>query len=30
MGQMLRHVKHALASKPEFEVEEFIHSRPLT
>lgn len=30
IGQMLRHVKRALASKPEFEVEEFIHSRPLT
>lgn len=29
LGQMLRHVKHAIASKPEFEVEEYVHARPL-
>jgi hypothetical protein len=30
LGQMLRHVKQAIASKPEFEVEEYHHSRPLS
>jgi hypothetical protein len=29
MHTMLRHVKYALARKPEYEVEEFVHSRPL-
>lgn len=30
IGRMLSHVKYALASKPEIEVEEFVHSRPLS